>query len=130
MRFFAVSSEGTLAHSLCAQLSLTCFLIAILVQSSFAEVDAAFKSVSAHLGFHNDAAAAIIDDADVLHGWQRPDLYPPIFTFESRIPQKLHPGYIFLGPYVADNPGPYIYDNDGVCLVRPCLRANADDTRS
>lgn len=48
--------------------------------------------------------------------YKRPDLFSPIVTFERRIPQKLHPGYIFIGPYEATNSGPYIYDNDGVCM--------------
>lgn len=45
---------------------------------------------------------------------QRPDLYPPVFTLDIQVSQRLSPGYIFLGPYEAENPGPYIYDNDGV----------------
>ncbi|KAL4806590.1 ASST-domain-containing protein [Aspergillus unguis] len=85
------SHMRSFARSLCARLAVTCILIAILVQTGSAEIDAAFKS--------------------------RPDLYPPVFTFERRIPQKLHPGYIFLGPYQADNSGPYIYDNDGYGAV-------------
>lgn len=44
---------------------------------------------------------------------QRPDLYPPVMTIEKSDPDRLSPGYIFLGPYEAENPGPYIYDNDG-----------------
>ena len=48
---------------------------------------------------------------------QRPDLYPPVFTLEIHEPEKLSPGYIFLTPYEAQNPGPYIYDNDGVCVT-------------
>ncbi|KAE8354988.1 MFS general substrate transporter [Aspergillus coremiiformis] len=43
----------------------------------------------------------------------RPDLYPPVLTITHRIPDKLTPGYIFLGPYEAANSGPYIYDNEG-----------------
>ncbi|KAE8153910.1 MFS general substrate transporter [Aspergillus avenaceus] len=43
----------------------------------------------------------------------RPDLYPPVFTVEHSIPDKVTPGYIFLGPYEASNSGPYIYDNEG-----------------
>ncbi|RLL96777.1 hypothetical protein CFD26_104921 [Aspergillus turcosus] len=43
----------------------------------------------------------------------RPDLYPPVFTVEQSEPNKLSPGYIFLGPYEADNSGPYIYDTEG-----------------
>lgn len=34
---------------------------------------------------------------------------------ETSVPQKLSPGYIFITPYEAQNPGPYIYDNEGVC---------------
>ncbi|KAJ9298028.1 hypothetical protein DTO217A2_8525 [Paecilomyces variotii] len=43
----------------------------------------------------------------------RPDLYPPILTLELSIQERLSPGYIFVTPYEADNPGPYIYDNQG-----------------
>ncbi|PWY94717.1 MFS general substrate transporter [Aspergillus sclerotioniger CBS 115572] len=43
----------------------------------------------------------------------RPDLYPPVFTLEHRVPDKLSPGYIFVGPYEASNSGPYIYDDEG-----------------
>ncbi|KAL2844219.1 MFS general substrate transporter [Aspergillus pseudodeflectus] len=88
MHFFAAILLGAPAH-LCARLSVTCVLILLLggLQKAAAEIDSAFKS--------------------------RPDLYPPVFTFERRVPQKLQPGYIFLGPYEADNSGPYIYDNDG-----------------
>ncbi|KAL4934259.1 ASST-domain-containing protein [Aspergillus undulatus] len=89
MRFLATGSLGACARSLSARLFVTCILIAIFgeLQTVSAEVDAVFKS--------------------------RPDLYSPVFTFERRIPHELHPGYIFLGPYQADNSGPYIYDNDG-----------------
>jgi hypothetical protein len=47
----------------------------------------------------------------------RPDLYPPVFTVEQSVPHKLSPGYIFLGPYEADNSGPYIYDTEGVGII-------------
>ncbi|KAL6231327.1 hypothetical protein BDW75DRAFT_233699 [Aspergillus navahoensis] len=89
MCLHTVASLGAFAQSLCAQISVTCILIALLsgLQTASAEVDAVFKS--------------------------RPDLYSPIFTFERRVPQSLYPGYIFLGPYEAANSGPYIYDNDG-----------------
>ncbi|KAJ5624836.1 hypothetical protein N7510_001145 [Penicillium lagena] len=43
----------------------------------------------------------------------RPDIYPPVFTIEKSSPQKLSPGYYFITPYEAKNPGPYIFDNDG-----------------
>ncbi|RAH44829.1 MFS general substrate transporter [Aspergillus brunneoviolaceus CBS 621.78] len=43
----------------------------------------------------------------------RPDLYPPVLTLEHRNPDKLSPGYIFVGPYEAANSGPYIYDDEG-----------------
>ncbi|OJJ35087.1 hypothetical protein ASPWEDRAFT_40230 [Aspergillus wentii DTO 134E9] len=43
----------------------------------------------------------------------RPDLYPPVFTLELSIPERLSPGYIFVGPYEAANSGPYIYDTRG-----------------
>ncbi|KAB8265283.1 MFS general substrate transporter [Aspergillus pseudonomiae] len=43
----------------------------------------------------------------------RPDLYPPVLTIERSSPEKVTPGYIFVGPYEAANSGPYIYDNDG-----------------
>ncbi|KAL4876278.1 ASST-domain-containing protein [Aspergillus karnatakaensis] len=80
---------GVSSRLFCARLSVFCALFVILcsLPKAAAEVDAVFKS--------------------------RPDLYSPIFTFEHRIPDKLQPGYIFLGPYEADNSGPYIYDNDG-----------------
>ncbi|KAI9367174.1 ASST-domain-containing protein [Aspergillus egyptiacus] len=89
MRSFAAVIWGASAQSLRARLSVTCILIVLLagLQNVAAEVDFTFKS--------------------------RPDLYSPVFTFERRIAQKLQPGYIFLGPYEADNSGPYIYDNDG-----------------
>ncbi|KAL3475901.1 ASST-domain-containing protein [Aspergillus californicus] len=89
MRFLAAIPLGASTHFLCARLTVTCILIVLLggFQNVAAEIDSVFKS--------------------------RPDLYPPVFTFERRIPQKLAPGYIFLGPYEADNSGPYIYDNDG-----------------
>jgi hypothetical protein len=47
---------------------------------------------------------------------QRPDIYPPIFKVEHSDQSKLAPGYIFITPYEAQNPGPYIFDNKGVCL--------------
>ncbi|KAL2820587.1 ASST-domain-containing protein [Aspergillus granulosus] len=89
MHFLAAALAGAPAQSLRAQLCVTYILTLLLggLQNVAAEIDSAFKS--------------------------RPDLYPPVFTFEHRIPQKLQPGYIFLGPYEADNSGPYIYDNDG-----------------
>ncbi|KAI9040820.1 arylsulfotransferase family protein [Aspergillus affinis] len=43
----------------------------------------------------------------------RPDLYSPVLTLEHHVSHKLSPGYIFVGPYEADNSGPYIYDNEG-----------------
>lgn len=52
--------------------------------------------------------------ADIWSKPQRPDLYPPILTLELSNQEKLSPGYIFVSPYEADNPGPYIYDNQGV----------------
>ncbi|OJI96885.1 hypothetical protein ASPVEDRAFT_78634 [Aspergillus versicolor CBS 583.65] len=86
MPFLPAITLGSSAPSL---FSITFLLIAVLsgLQAVSAEFDAAFKS--------------------------RPDLFSPIVTFERRIPQKLHPGYIFIGPYEATNSGPYIYDNDG-----------------
>jgi hypothetical protein len=45
---------------------------------------------------------------------QRPDISPPVFKVELSNPQKLSPGYYFITPYEATNPGPYIFDNDGV----------------
>ncbi|KAL4970572.1 ASST-domain-containing protein [Aspergillus stella-maris] len=89
MGFLTTSSLGACARSLITRLSLIYILLAVLggFQEVSAEVDSVFKS--------------------------RPDLYAPVFTFERRIPQELHPGYIFLGPYEAANSGPYIYDNDG-----------------
>lgn len=45
---------------------------------------------------------------------QRPDIYPPVFHIERSDPKKLAPGYIFITPYEAQNPGPYIFDNSGV----------------
>jgi hypothetical protein len=45
---------------------------------------------------------------------QRPDIYPPVFNIEHSDPSKLAPGYIFIAPYEAQNPGPYIFDNSGV----------------
>ncbi|KAL3468048.1 ASST-domain-containing protein [Aspergillus heterothallicus] len=93
MQSLTVVLLGTHAQALCARFSVICIAILLLggLQKAAAEIDSAFKS--------------------------RPDLYPPIFTFERRIPQKLQPGYIFLGPYEADNSGPYIYDNDGFGAV-------------
>jgi hypothetical protein len=44
----------------------------------------------------------------------RPDIYPPVFNIEHSEPSKLAPGYIFITPYEAQNPGPYIFDNSGV----------------
>ncbi|KAL4866425.1 hypothetical protein BDV12DRAFT_187389 [Aspergillus spectabilis] len=89
MHILTAALLGASTQSLYAGLSITCILIVLLggLQQAAAEIDAVFKS--------------------------RPDLYSPIFTFEPRIPQELQPGYIFLGPYEADNSGPYIYDNDG-----------------
>ncbi|KAJ5682606.1 hypothetical protein N7462_005771 [Penicillium macrosclerotiorum] len=43
----------------------------------------------------------------------RPDIYPPVFHIEHSEPDKLAPGYIFITPYEAQNPGPYIFDNKG-----------------
>ncbi|KAJ6120841.1 hypothetical protein N7523_005121 [Penicillium sp. IBT 18751x] len=43
----------------------------------------------------------------------RPDIYPPILKIEYSDPSKLAPGYIFITPYEAENPGPYIFDNSG-----------------
>ncbi|KAJ5819537.1 hypothetical protein N7474_005128 [Penicillium riverlandense] len=43
----------------------------------------------------------------------RPDIYPPVFKVELSNPKKLSPGYYFITPYEAKNPGPYIFDNDG-----------------
>ncbi|KAJ5664478.1 hypothetical protein N7507_005209 [Penicillium longicatenatum] len=43
----------------------------------------------------------------------RPDIYPPIFKVEHSDQSKLAPGYIFITPYEAQNPGPYIFDNKG-----------------
>ncbi|KAL4779622.1 ASST-domain-containing protein [Aspergillus varians] len=93
MDFLAIAPIGAPAQALYARLAVTYILIAILsgLQTVSAEIDSAFKS--------------------------RPDLYSPIFTFEHRIPENLHPGYIFLGPYEAANSGPYIYDNDGFGAV-------------
>ena len=45
---------------------------------------------------------------------QRPDINPPVLHIEYSDPSKLAPGYIFIAPYEAENPGPYIYDNSGV----------------
>ncbi|RAK73668.1 arylsulfotransferase family protein [Aspergillus fijiensis CBS 313.89] len=62
-------------------------ILVIFLPSVTAEVDSVFKS--------------------------RPDLYPPVLTLEHRNPDKLSPGYIFVGPYEAANSGPYIYDDEG-----------------
>ncbi|KAJ5614011.1 hypothetical protein N7528_007665 [Penicillium herquei] len=43
----------------------------------------------------------------------RPDIFPPIFKIQHVNTEKLSPGYIFLTPYEAQNPGPYIFDNKG-----------------
>ncbi|KAJ5359483.1 uncharacterized protein N7496_011896 [Penicillium cataractarum] len=43
----------------------------------------------------------------------RPDIYPPVFHIERSVPEKISPGYIFITPYEAQNPGPYIFDNTG-----------------
>lgn len=43
----------------------------------------------------------------------RPDLYAPTLVIEHSVKEKLGPGYIFVAPYEAQNPGPYIYDNEG-----------------
>ncbi|KKK26539.1 hypothetical protein ARAM_005568 [Aspergillus rambellii] len=89
MRLFAGFPQGGSAQFYQLRLSLPFLLLVLLggLQNVLAEIDYAFKS--------------------------RPDLYPPIITLEQNVPQKLQPGYIFLGPYEADNSGPYIYDNDG-----------------
>ncbi|PYH99729.1 MFS general substrate transporter [Aspergillus ellipticus CBS 707.79] len=62
-------------------------LLCACLQPVIAEIDSVFKS--------------------------RPDLYPPVLTLEHRVPDKLSPGYIFVGPYEASNSGPYIYDDEG-----------------
>ncbi|KAF9890323.1 hypothetical protein FE257_005989 [Aspergillus nanangensis] len=85
-----VSTTGTSSGGSAPSFNLCIVLLAWLVcclQRAVAEVDSVFRS--------------------------RPDLYPPVFTIEHSTPGKLAPGYIFLGPYEADNAGPYIYDNDG-----------------
>ncbi|GAB7366271.1 hypothetical protein MBLNU230_g7829t1 [Neophaeotheca triangularis] len=43
----------------------------------------------------------------------RPDLHPPIITFDVLKPDLVTPGYVFLAPYRNVDPGPYIYDNAG-----------------
>ncbi|KAJ5161720.1 hypothetical protein N7492_007112 [Penicillium capsulatum] len=45
--------------------------------------------------------------------YQRPDIDPPTFNIEYSDPAKLAPGYIFITPYEAQNPGPYIFDTNG-----------------
>ncbi|PWY66450.1 MFS general substrate transporter [Aspergillus heteromorphus CBS 117.55] len=66
---------------------LCLILLCACLQPVIAEIDSVFKS--------------------------RPDLYPPVLTLEHRVPDKLSPGYIFVGPYEASNSGPYIYDDEG-----------------
>lgn len=69
---------------------------------------------------------------------QRPDIYPPVFRVEKSNHKKIAPGYIFITPYEAKNPGPYIFDNKGVWLdnrktMRPrleTLRTDLDVNRS
>ncbi|GES59307.1 MFS general substrate transporter [Aspergillus terreus] len=82
-----ISSRGSASS---VALRILAALLAVLLcslQGAVAEIDSVFRS--------------------------RPDLYPPVFTLEHSVPEKLTPGYIFLGPYEADNAGPYIYDNEG-----------------
>ncbi|KAI9741368.1 MAG: hypothetical protein M1834_003085 [Cirrosporium novae-zelandiae] len=45
--------------------------------------------------------------------YSRPDLFAaPILTVVQK-EEDVSPGYYFVTPYQADNPGPYIYDSDG-----------------
>ncbi|KAJ5096839.1 hypothetical protein N7456_007560 [Penicillium angulare] len=57
---------------------------------------------------------AVVDAEDPVAFYKsRPDIYPPVFNIEHSEAAKLSPGYIFITPYEAQNPGPYIFDNTG-----------------